>query len=62
MQGLSTDQLLSLRSSESQAELERRERVNRGEAGFFDNVVGLVRGVREVQQDFRLGMGWGANT
>ena len=62
VQGLSTDQLLSLRSSESQAELERRERVNRGEAGFFDNVVGLVRGVREVQQDFRLGMGWGANT
>lgn len=63
LQGLGTEQLLGLEGSpESDAERERRERVNRGEGGFVDNVVGLVRGVSEVRQDWRLGMGWGADS
>ena len=61
VQGLSRDELLGMRGGSSDAELERRDRVNRGEAGFVDNVVGLVRGIGEVRQDWRLSMGWGAN-
>ncbi|CAI7616215.1 unnamed protein product [Penicillium glandicola] len=61
LQGYSTRQLV-LRGDTSSNELERRERVNGGEAGFVDNVVGLVRGISEVQQDWRLSAGWGANS
>lgn len=62
LQGLSRDELLGLgRRGDSDAERERRERVNRGEGGFVDGVVGLVRGVSEVRQDWRLAMGWGGN-
>lgn len=62
LQGYSTRQLIGPRSGDSENERERRERVNRGEAGFVDNVVGLVRGVGEVSQDWRFAMGWGANS
>lgn len=62
LQGLSRDELLGLsRREDSAAERERRGRVNRGEGGFVDGVVGLVRGVSEVRQDWRLTMGWGGN-
>ncbi|CAG8898771.1 unnamed protein product [Penicillium egyptiacum] len=61
LQGYSTRQLLGLRAASSDAERERRERVNNGEAGFADNIVGLVRGLGEVGQDWRFSAGWGAN-
>ncbi|KAJ5160369.1 uncharacterized protein N7482_007373 [Penicillium canariense] len=61
-QGMSTEQLINFRPRESDAELERRERVARGEGGFMDSVVGLARGISEVGQDWRFTMGWGANT
>ncbi|KAJ5880852.1 uncharacterized protein N7473_011905 [Penicillium subrubescens] len=62
MMGMSTEQLINFRPRESEAELERRGRVARGEGGFVDNVVGLARGISEVGQDWRFTMGWGANT
>ncbi|KAJ5637331.1 hypothetical protein N7490_007210 [Penicillium lividum] len=62
VQGLDTDQLLGIQRGDSEAERERRERVNRGDAGFVDHVVGLVRGVGEVSQGWRLTAGWGANS
>lgn len=62
LRGYSTQQLLGLRTSDSDAERERRARVDNGEAGFVDNVVGLVRGIGEVGQDWRFSMGWGANS
>ena len=61
LQGYSTRQLLGLRVASSDTERERRERVNNGEAGFVDNIVGLVRGLGEVGQDWRLSAGWGGN-
>ncbi|KAJ5465486.1 hypothetical protein N7530_009273 [Penicillium desertorum] len=61
LQGYSTRQLLGLRDASSDTERERRERVNNGEAGFADNVVGLVRGLGEVRQDWRFSAGWGGN-
>ncbi|CAG8187982.1 unnamed protein product [Penicillium nalgiovense] len=61
LQGYSTRQLLGLRGAGSDTERERRERVNNGEAGFADNVVGLVRGLGEVGQDWRFSAGWGGN-
>ncbi|KAJ5519979.1 hypothetical protein N7463_000432 [Penicillium fimorum] len=54
--------LRSLHGSSSETELERRQRVNSGQAGFVDNVVGLVRGIGEAWGDRRLSDGWGANT
>ncbi|KAJ6103206.1 hypothetical protein N7486_005633 [Penicillium sp. IBT 16267x] len=62
VQGLDTDQLLGLQRGDSEAERERRERVNRGDAGFVDHMVGFVRGVGEVGQGWRLTAGWGANS
>ncbi|KAJ6006509.1 hypothetical protein N7451_004453 [Penicillium sp. IBT 35674x] len=62
VQGLDTDQLLGIQRGDSEAERERRERVNRGDAGFVDHMVGLVRGVGEVGQSWRLTAGWGANS
>ncbi|KAJ5180178.1 hypothetical protein N7492_003388 [Penicillium capsulatum] len=62
LHGVGTEQLLGLRGGDSEAEQERRARVNRGEGGFVDSVVGLVRGISEVGQDWRLSMGWGANS
>ena len=62
VQGMSNSQLLGLqRHVGSEAEAERRARVDRGQGGFVDNVVGLVRGVGEVQQEWRLATGWGGN-
>ncbi|KAJ5086737.1 hypothetical protein NUU61_008044 [Penicillium alfredii] len=61
LQGMTTEQLLHLRAETSDAERNRQDRVNRGEAGFVDNVVGLVRGIGEVRQDWRLTMGWGGD-
>ncbi|KAJ5530510.1 hypothetical protein N7527_003903 [Penicillium freii] len=62
LQGYSTQQLLGLRGATSDTELERRGRVNSGEGGFVDNVVGLVRGIGEAGQDWRFSAGWGANS
>ncbi|KAJ5112264.1 hypothetical protein N7532_000309 [Penicillium argentinense] len=62
VQGLTTEQLLGLRENESAAEIERRERVNRGEGGFVDGIIGLARGVSEIHQDYRLRMGWGGSS
>lgn len=62
LQGYSTQQLLGLRGATSDTEVERRERVNNGEGGFVDNVVGLVRGISEAGQDWRFSAGWGANS
>ncbi|KAJ6087625.1 hypothetical protein N7467_006539 [Penicillium canescens] len=61
VQGYSMQQLLGMRATASDSERERRERVNNGAGGFVDNVVGLVRGVSEAGQDWRMSMGWGAN-
>lgn len=62
-QGLNMQQLLGLDGrTDSQAEQERRARVNNGNAGFVDHMVGFVRGVGEVSQDWRLTMGWGNNS
>ncbi|KAJ5370428.1 uncharacterized protein N7496_006520 [Penicillium cataractarum] len=62
VQGMSTEQLINFRPQESCAEIERRERMARGQGGFIDNVVGLARGISEVGQDWRFTMGWGANS
>ena len=62
VQGVNTEGLLGMINRDSDAERERRDRINRGQGGFVDNVVGLVRGVSEVSQDYRLTMGWGANS
>jgi hypothetical protein len=63
VQGWTTEQLLGLQErGGSEAEQERRERVNRGAGGFVDHVVGLVRGIGEARQDLRLATGWGANS
>ncbi|KAJ5210903.1 Peptidoglycan-binding Lysin subgroup [Penicillium cf. griseofulvum] len=62
LKGHTTSQLLGLRAETSGAELERRQRVNSGEAGLVDNLVGLVRGVGGVVEDWRLSSGWGANS
>lgn len=62
LQGLSTEQILRARISDSEAEIERRRRVDRGDGTFVDSVVGLARGVSEVRQDWNLTMGWGGNT
>ncbi|KAJ5733413.1 hypothetical protein N7493_002199 [Penicillium malachiteum] len=63
VQGLSLEQLLGVRQqTDSAAEVERRQRINSGNGGFVDHVVGLVRGVGEVGQDWRLSMGWGDNS
>lgn len=61
LQGLTTEQLLGLRDNPSGAESERRARVDRGEGGFVDGIIGLARGVSEISQDYRLRMGWGGN-
>ena len=58
VQGYSMQQLLGMRATDSDSERERRERVNNGAGGFVDNVVGLVRGVSEAGQDWRMTMGW----
>ncbi|KAJ5568682.1 hypothetical protein N7450_011168 [Penicillium hetheringtonii] len=58
LQGLTTEQLLGLRDNPSGAESERRARVDRGEGGFVDGIIGLARGVSEISQDYRLRMGW----
>lgn len=62
LHGMGTEQLLGIRGGDSEAEQERRARVNRGEGGFVDGVIGLARGISEVGQDLRLSMGWGANS
>lgn len=62
LQGLSAERLLGLRGADSEAEQERRARVDRGEGGFVDSIVGLARGISEVGQDWRMNMGWGANS
>ncbi|KAJ5753998.1 uncharacterized protein N7511_008151 [Penicillium nucicola] len=62
VQGYSMQQLLGMRTDTSDSERERRERVSNGTGGFVDNVVGLVRGVSEAGQDWRMSMGWGANS
>lgn len=62
LQGLTTEQLLrGSTESESQAEIERRQRMQRGEGSFVDNMVGLARGVNEVRQGWNMSMGWGGN-
>ncbi|KAJ5286977.1 hypothetical protein N7478_002663 [Penicillium angulare] len=63
VQGLTQNQLLGLEQrTDSEAEQERRGRINNGNGGFMDHVVGFVRGVGEVGQDWRLTMGWGGNS
>ncbi|RAO74270.1 uncharacterized protein BHQ10_010282 [Talaromyces amestolkiae] len=62
LQGLTTEQVLRARTTESDAELERRRRVDRGDGTFVDSVIGLARGVSEVRQDWNMTMGWGGNT
>ncbi|CAG8026955.1 unnamed protein product [Penicillium olsonii] len=62
MQGYSTQQVIGARSQDSESERERRERVNSGQGGFVDGLVGLARGIGEVRQDWRMSMGWGANS
>jgi magnesium-transporting ATPase (P-type) len=62
LQGYTTQQVIGARNEDSSAELERRQRVNSGQGGFMDNVVGLVRGVSEAGQDWRFSSGWGANS
>ncbi|KAE8550112.1 hypothetical protein EYB25_008643 [Talaromyces marneffei] len=44
LQGLTTEQVLRARTTESEAELERRRRVDRGDGTFLDSVIGLARG------------------
>ncbi|CRG91608.1 hypothetical protein PISL3812_08658 [Talaromyces islandicus] len=62
LQGLTTEQLLrGTVGSDSQAEIERRQRMQRGEGSFVDSVVGLARGVNEVRQGWNMSMGWGGN-
>ncbi|KAJ5689035.1 hypothetical protein N7462_003427 [Penicillium macrosclerotiorum] len=62
LQGMTTEQIVNFRTSTSDEELDRRARIARGEGGFVDNVVGLVRGIGEVGEAYRLSVGWGANT
>lgn len=61
LQGLTTTQILQARTCGSEAELERRRRVDRGDGTFVDSIVGLARGVSEVRQDWNMTMGWGEN-
>ncbi|KAK2740519.1 hypothetical protein FQN55_008862 [Onygenales sp. PD_40] len=48
---------------ETEAERQRRERVERGEGNWADSLVGVVRGVAEVRRDFgqRRDGGWGGD-
>lgn len=62
LQGLTTEQILRARTCESEAELERRRRVDRGDGTFVDSVISLARGVSEVRQDWNMTMGWGGDT
>jgi hypothetical protein len=61
LQGLTTEQLLLGVSADTEAEVERRQRMQRGEGNFMDSVVGLARGVNEVRQGWNISMGWGGN-
>lgn len=61
LQGLTTEQLLLGVSADTEAETERRQRMQRGEGSFMDSVVGLARGVNEVRQGWNMSMGWGGN-
>ncbi|QKX55113.1 uncharacterized protein TRUGW13939_02205 [Talaromyces rugulosus] len=61
LQGLTTEQLLLGVSADTEAEVERRQRMQRGEGSFLDSVVGLARGVSEVRQEWNISMGWGGN-
>ncbi|KAJ5924932.1 hypothetical protein N7454_007571 [Penicillium verhagenii] len=62
LQNMTNDQIIHIQRCESEAERQRRERVHSGQGGLMDSVVGLVRGVSEASQDYRLTMGWGANS
>ncbi|EEH19507.1 hypothetical protein PABG_01826 [Paracoccidioides brasiliensis Pb03] len=46
---------------ESEAERERRERVQRGQGGWADSLVGVVRGVAEVGMEINQVTGWGGD-
>ncbi|PGH02531.1 hypothetical protein AJ80_08842 [Polytolypa hystricis UAMH7299] len=47
--------------AESEAERERRERINRGEGSWADSIVGVVRGVSEVRREWDQVAGWGGH-
>lgn len=61
LRNMSNEQIIGIQRCESEAERQRRERVHSGQGGVMDSVVGLVRGVSEASQDYRLAMGWGAD-
>ncbi|OKL57238.1 hypothetical protein UA08_07406 [Talaromyces atroroseus] len=61
-EGLTTAEILRVPIHDSEAEIERRERVNRGDGTFSDSVVGFVRGLSEVRRGWNLTAGWGENT
>jgi hypothetical protein len=60
-EGLTTAEILRVPVHDSQAETERRQRVNRGDGTFSDSVVGFVRGLSEVRQSWNMTVGWGEN-
>jgi hypothetical protein len=60
LQGMTTEQVLSQRA-DSDAERERRVRVDRGEGSFVDSMVGLARGASEIGQSWNRTMGWGGD-
>lgn len=60
--GLTTSQVIRAPVHDSEAEIERRRRVDRGDGTFTDSVVGFVRGVSEVRQGWNSTMGWGGHT
>lgn len=62
VEGLTTNQILSSSVLDSEAEIERRQRVERGDGTFSDSVLGFVRGLSEVRQGWNRNMGWGENT
>ncbi|OJD19552.1 hypothetical protein AJ78_00524 [Emergomyces pasteurianus Ep9510] len=46
---------------ESESEMERRQRMQRGEGNWADSLVGAVRGVTEVRSAYNLSAGWGGD-
>ncbi|OAX80023.1 hypothetical protein ACJ72_05649 [Emergomyces africanus] len=47
--------------TESESEMERRQRMQRGQGNWADSLVGVVRGVAEVGREYNQAAGWGGD-
>ncbi|WEW58040.1 hypothetical protein PRK78_003507 [Emydomyces testavorans] len=58
---ISRAQEMAAERQDSEAERERRERMNRGETTWSDSIVGLVRGISEATRQWSSDRGWGGD-